>query len=153
MSIKLRFVIGILLLSVLCSSCTTVKTLVATGGSRTDGIVELSYEVGMFEQPKVRWDHGLITANDRCKMWGYQSAEAFGGTTSRCQAFNGYGHCTQLLVSAKYQCIGDPSKQNMQVKESNDLYSNLKKLKELADSRVITEEEFQVQKKKLLEKH
>lgn len=35
---------------------------------------------------------------------------------------------------------------------SNDLYTELKKLKELKDSGVITEDEFQVQKKKLLER-
>jgi hypothetical protein len=34
---------------------------------------------------------------------------------------------------------------------SHDLYTELKKLKELKDSDVITEDEFQVQKKKLLE--
>ena len=35
---------------------------------------------------------------------------------------------------------------------NNDLYTELKKLKELKDSGVITEEEFQAQKKKLLER-
>lgn len=35
---------------------------------------------------------------------------------------------------------------------SNDLYTELKKLKELKDSGVITEDEFQVQKKKLLDR-
>lgn len=44
-------------------------------------------------------------------------------------------------------------KQDVQIKGSGDLYTELKKLKELKDSGVITEEEFQVQKKKLLEKH
>lgn len=44
-------------------------------------------------------------------------------------------------------------KQDVQVKGSGDLYTELKKLKELKDSGVITEEEFQAQKKKLLEKH
>lgn len=44
-------------------------------------------------------------------------------------------------------------KQDVQVKGSGDLYTELKKLKELKDSGIITEEEFQVQKKKLLEKH
>jgi hypothetical protein len=44
-------------------------------------------------------------------------------------------------------------KQDVQVKGSGDLYTELKKLKELEDSGIITEEEFQIQKKKLLEKH
>jgi hypothetical protein len=43
-------------------------------------------------------------------------------------------------------------KQDVHVKGSGDLYTDLKKLKELKDSGVITEEEFQTQKKKLLEK-
>lgn len=38
-------------------------------------------------------------------------------------------------------------------RESGDLYTELKKLKDLKDSGVITEDEFQVQKKKLFESH
>jgi hypothetical protein len=44
-------------------------------------------------------------------------------------------------------------KQDVQIKESADLYTELKKLQELKDAGIITEEEFQSQKKKLLEKH
>ncbi len=44
-------------------------------------------------------------------------------------------------------------KQETQLKGNTDLYSELAKLKELKDSGVITEEEFQVQKKKVLEKY
>jgi outer membrane protein assembly factor BamE (lipoprotein component of BamABCDE complex) len=43
-------------------------------------------------------------------------------------------------------------RQDVQVKGSGDLYTELKKLKELKDAGVITEEEFQAQKKRLLEK-
>lgn len=43
-------------------------------------------------------------------------------------------------------------KQDVRIKDSGDLYTDLKKLKELKDSGVITEEEFQAQKKRLLEK-
>lgn len=49
---------------------------------------------------------------------------------------------------------GDQSiKQDVKVKEADDLYTELKKLKELKESGVITEEEFQTQKKKLFDKH
>ena len=44
-------------------------------------------------------------------------------------------------------------RQDVKVKGSGDLYTELKKLKELKDTGVITEAEFQSQKKKLLEKH
>lgn len=44
-------------------------------------------------------------------------------------------------------------KQNVEIKGSADLYTELKKLKELKDSGIITDAEFESQKKKLLEKH
>ena len=44
-------------------------------------------------------------------------------------------------------------RQDVEVKGSGDLYTELKKLKELKDSGIITEEEFQNLKKKLLEKY
>lgn len=44
-------------------------------------------------------------------------------------------------------------KQDINVKGSGDLYTELKKLKELKESGIITESEFQAQKKKLLEKY
>lgn len=44
-------------------------------------------------------------------------------------------------------------RQDVTLKGNGDLYTELKKLKELKDSGVITEAEFQNQKKKLLDKH
>jgi YecR-like lipoprotein len=69
----------LLLPALLSSGCATVKTLEATGGSRSDGTVELSYEYGSLEAPQVQWEQGLVTARERCAAWGYSDAEAFGG--------------------------------------------------------------------------
>lgn len=44
-------------------------------------------------------------------------------------------------------------KQDINVKDSGELYTELKKLKELKDPGIITESEFQAKKKKLLEKY
>ncbi|MFL1802815.1 YecR family lipoprotein [Plesiomonas shigelloides] len=107
---KTRKLLVIPLIALFAAGCTSVKTLQATGGSRADGVVELSYEYGMFETPQVQWEQGLVTARERCQAWGYSNAEAFGGTTSACQAFNGYGNCVRALVTAKYQCIGEQKK-------------------------------------------
>ena len=43
--------------------------------------------------------------------------------------------------------------ENVNIKGKSDLYTELKKLKELRDESVITEEEFQQQKKRILEKY
>lgn len=87
------------------SACTTIKVPKATGGSKSDGIVELSYEYGMFESPQVDWNEALSTAVRRCAAWGYSTAESFGGTISRCQSYNSYGNCVRNFVTMKFQCI------------------------------------------------
>lgn len=88
-------------------SCTSQKILQATGGSRADGIVNLSYEAGAFETPVIDWDQANAVALKRCEAWGYSAAEAFGGVTKQCQAFNGFGNCIQAFITVPYQCTND----------------------------------------------
>ena len=90
------------------AGCATEKMLEATGGSRADGTVKLSFEYGLFEQPVVHWDQALSTATDRCHAWGYSGAEKFGGALSQCEASDAYGSCVRTLVTVSYQCTGRP---------------------------------------------
>jgi hypothetical protein len=88
------------------AACATAKSYTATGGSRSDGTVRLSYEVGMFEVPTVDENQGLQLARQRCATWGYTGAEAFGGTTSQCTSMGSSG-CMVTLVTKEYQCTGN----------------------------------------------
>lgn len=88
------------------TGCAVQKELVPTGGSRSDGTVELSYEFGMFESPQVDLNQGSIAAAKRCQAWGYSDAEPFGGQKNFCQQRNGFGDCIHTLVTIQYQCIG-----------------------------------------------
>jgi YecR-like lipoprotein len=56
------------------AGCARSKKLVATGGSRADGTVTLSYEFGALENPKLDFSQGVSTARDRCRAWGYTDA-------------------------------------------------------------------------------
>lgn len=103
---KYSSVITLVVSAAVVTGCASVKTLQATGGSRSDGVVEMSYQYGMFEKPQPQWGKALRIAHERCQAWGYDNAEAFGGTTSQCQARNGYGNCTKWFVTATYQCTG-----------------------------------------------
>ena len=89
--------------------CATPMNYVATGGSRSDGTVKLSYQYGEFQQPVVDAQQGLDLAKSKCAAWGYTGAEPFGGEISNCTAYSQYG-CVQFLVTAEYQCLGGPSK-------------------------------------------
>ena len=95
----------LLLLSIVSlSSCAVNKTLYPTGGSKADGVIEMTYSYGGFEQPIVDWDVTEKTAAKRCKSWGYKNAEAFGGTLQQCNSYYN-GSCNSYLVTAKYQCL------------------------------------------------
>ena len=85
-------------------ACATAKTWQATGGSRSDGTVRLSYEVGMLESPQLTSD-GTQLAVERCRVWGYTGATAFGGVTSQCTQMGSSG-CMVTLVTKEFQCTG-----------------------------------------------
>ncbi len=86
------------------AGCATVSQMTATGGSRADGIVKLSFEVGMFDRVEIDEATALDTARGRCRVWGYNDAEAFGGVTRQCNQPSGYG-CMQWFVTREYQCL------------------------------------------------
>jgi len=88
------------------AGCSTVSQMSATGGSRADGIVRLSYEQGKFQKADIDEATSLQTAQARCRVWGYKDAEAFGGVTRVCNAPGGMYGCNQYLVTKEYQCTG-----------------------------------------------
>lgn len=88
-----------------CYGCAVQKDWVATGGSRADGTVKLSYEHGIYEKPVLDESQGLSTAQSRCSAWGYSRTEAFGGSMSECNSTDGLGSCNRWLVTKEYQCI------------------------------------------------
>jgi hypothetical protein len=89
--------------------CAAHKEWSATGGSRADGVVKLSYEYGLFEKPQLDERQGRQLAQSRCSAWGYSDAEPFGGVTKVCNNFNSSG-CNQWLVTAEFQCTGRPER-------------------------------------------
>ncbi|WP_237673833.1 YecR family lipoprotein [Vreelandella profundi] len=89
---------------VMLAGCASPKTMQATGGSKSDGTVEMSYEYGPFESPQVNTAQGVKAAEQRCQAWGYSSAEAFGGGLSQCVNPGG-GMCNLTRVTHTYQCL------------------------------------------------
>lgn len=90
----------------LLAGCATQKQWSATGGSRADATVKMSYEYNEFEKPVLNDAEAQAMAEARCKTWGYTGAEAFGGVTRQCNAPGGFGGCGQYLVTKEFQCTG-----------------------------------------------
>lgn len=96
-------IIGLVLLALVFSGCATQKNWSPTGGSKSDGTIELSYEYGMFQTPDVSEQQAVELASQRCSAWGYGSAEAFGGEQRVCSQSSSAG-CSSWRVTKTYQC-------------------------------------------------
>lgn len=99
MKYKLALVSAVAVLA----GCATVSQMQATGGSRSDGIVKLSFEYGMFDKVQLDEATALQTARQRCAVWGYTDADPFGGITRQCQQSGSMG-CLHWFVTKEYQC-------------------------------------------------
>jgi YecR-like lipoprotein len=102
------FVPWILAALLAASACAVRKDWFASGGSRADGTVQLSYTWGLFEQPVVDGAQGVALAASKCAGWGYSGAEPFGGAVTRCNSVDYQGNCNGWVATVVYQCVGNP---------------------------------------------
>ncbi|HHT2661497.1 TPA: YecR family lipoprotein [Citrobacter freundii] len=97
------------------SGCTVQKQMTPVGGSKADGTIRMGYHVGdsygAFEKANVDLMQGQSLAAQKCRVWGYDGAEAFGGQTSQCTDPSPMG-CRQADVYIEYQCTGGKASQN-----------------------------------------
>lgn len=107
----MKALVSLLLASAVLAGCATTssKEWAATGGSRADGVVRLSFEHTEFEKPVLSESKALELAEHRCKSWGYTGAEAFGGATRQCNMPGGWSGCASWLITKAYQCNGTGS--------------------------------------------
>lgn len=94
---------------ILTSGCAVQKAWTPTGGSRSDGIIRMSYEYGALQVPTVDNAAGISAAVQRCKAWGYTGGEPFGSVTRTCVDGDRYG-CNVFRITAEIQCTGQPEK-------------------------------------------
>ena len=152
--------IVLLILCFVTAGCARKAYLTPTGGSRADGTVDLSYEYGVLISPKVQWEPALQLAKERCAAWGYDSAERFGGEVKKCNYYNSHGNCLRWFVTVQYQCTnaeGNPispatATSPIPSPAAADIPEQIKKLSELRDQGILTEEEFQKKKQELLDR-
>lgn len=103
--IKVISVVLVTALSLVGCATPVQKDWSATGGSKSDGTIRLSYQSTLYEKPILDESQALRLAKTRCKSWGYSSVEAFGGVITQCQQMDAYLGCTESLVTKEYQCI------------------------------------------------
>jgi len=102
----MKNIIALVVSMIIISACATNIVPQATGGSKADGIVNISYDVGQMQKPVIDWEQAEAEANRRCQAWGYKEAEAFGGGTRSCVQYGGLGGgCAVTQHTHSYQCL------------------------------------------------
>lgn len=107
-----RCSIVVLISTLTLTNCATTKQVnwQATGGSRADGSVQLSYQYKEgFVKPYADPVQATSLAKSRCAAWGYQDAQAFGGETRTCN-LKFLGMCESWTVTREHQCLGSLEK-------------------------------------------
>ncbi len=135
----------------------------ALAGCATSGKIN-TVNIGMTKDEviKVMGKPVSISAKEGTEYLNYKLSEtsddAFMGWTTPyyVRIVNGkvdsYGR-TGDFDSTQKQTIKIETDENIKVKGSGDLYTELRKLKELRDEGILSEEEYQQQKKKVLSQH
>ena len=101
----MRFLIAATLVSLSLGGCAVSKDWQATDGSRSDGVVRLSFEYKQMQAAQANDQQGLNLAESRCNSWGYPGSEAVGRTKQTCNQAGELG-CATWLVTKEYQCLG-----------------------------------------------
>jgi len=103
-----RFLLSTVLMLCILTGCSIPvhKEWVATGGSKADGVVRLSIEYMDKQTPIVDEEQALKIARERCAVWGYSNALAFGGVTRQCLYPGTFG-CGAYQETKEYQCTND----------------------------------------------
>ena len=99
--------VGLFSIIILSAGCTKTVVPESSGGSRSDGLVEMSFDstTSLFGKLDIQWDKAQIEATERCKAWGYHKAKRFGRGKQECISRDGYGICLRWNAVLKYQCL------------------------------------------------
>lgn len=75
-------------------------------GSKSDGILVLSYEYNQGLKPVVDWSVAIESATKRCKDWGYSDAKLFETAVKECISEEwDKESCLRWKVTVNCQCI------------------------------------------------
>lgn len=100
----MKFLLTILFIIFLSGCVSTPMQWHASGGSKADGIVELSYTYNYMQKPVTSETQGVARAGQMCMSWGYLEVEALDFLERSCQ-MGDYLGCDVWVVTRKYQCI------------------------------------------------
>ncbi len=107
----MKSLIFIFAVMILISGCIVSKNYAITDGKKSDGTVEVSYEIkssyGLSERPIVNYwvQQANTLAEKHCSDWGYSGTKSFGEWLSQCTSSSSSDSCKVWKITRKYQCF------------------------------------------------
>ena len=157
-------VLPALAILIFLQACETApKVLSISEVNRDAGNVKLTTTVGGLRTLVVDWEGSESVARRSCQSWGYNGAQRLDNRIRTCESIGTSeafeGQCNVYRYTYTYQCTGSPTS-NVQINNSSPLDQNrnlgeslvddLKQIQELYDSGVLSDEEFNAAKRRLL---
>lgn len=151
----MRRVFVITLIALALNGCATAGKIagVRLGMTKDEVIAVMGKPASVSAQGRAEYLNYALSETDDQAFYGVSSPYYVRLVDGRVESFGRTGDFDSTKTPTFRLESDQTIKQDVAVKDSGDLYTELNKLKELKDSGVITEEEFQAQKKKLLDKH
>lgn len=104
---KVLSVLALASVLAMCAGCAQKvhKDWLPMGGSKSDATVKLGYSYDQLEIPIVNDYQAQNLAAEKCKAWGYDGAEPFGGKMTQMSGFSTRGQYNYNVIY-EFQCTG-----------------------------------------------
>ncbi len=151
----MRHLLWLLIIGFMVTGCATAGQIggVRLGMTKQEVIAVMGPPASVSAQGRTEYLNYALSETDDHAFYGITKPYFVRLVDGRVESYGRTGDFDSTKTPAVRLESDQNVKQDVRVKGSGDLYAELKKLKELKDSGVITEDEFQAQKKKLLETH
>ncbi|MDR1350055.1 MAG: YecR-like lipofamily protein [Zoogloeaceae bacterium] len=96
----------------LVGACTTPARKInwsLNNASRADGVITLATDYNSQQKAYFVPEEKNRLAVEKCAVWGYKGAQAFGQTQTSCLVVDRSGNCVRTRLTTKYQCVGSPN--------------------------------------------
>ena len=89
-----------------CAQDTRIVQPVQDGGNRADGIVTMSSTTSIYQPVVPDLLKTAAEAGSQCAAWGFDNRATFAGSKEFCPVYDGWGRCSQTIVTRFYACGG-----------------------------------------------
>lgn len=73
-------------------------------GNRADGIVAMSSITSIYQPVTPDLLLAAEQAGSQCRSWGFGGRPVFAGSKEFCPVYDGWGRCSQTIVTRYYSC-------------------------------------------------